>query len=69
MRPLVTPSAIRLTALRTELMRSDVPGGGASREILRRDRSPDRWFAGALGRFQLGGRTTRAQAAPTRAPG
>lgn len=62
MRPLISPSAIRLTALRTELTKRDGSARLARIETVRSDRSRDRWLAKLRRVLRLRGYATTARA-------
>lgn len=62
MRPLITPSAIRLMAIRTEPITSNAAGRAAAAEAAGTEPGPDRWIATLRTRLRLRRRVTEPEA-------
>jgi hypothetical protein len=62
MNPPISPSGIRLIALRTDVMKSQRRGGPSLSGVLRTERSPGRWITRLRERLRCRARTAGASA-------
>jgi hypothetical protein len=68
MNPPISPSGIRLIALRTDVMKSQARGGASLSGVLGTERSPGRWITRLRERLRRRARTAGASATQRDSP-